>query len=269
MIRNAGVLTMTDLSPASEGALVLAGRIAERCGLQLDVLYALGLRGVPLRDAVTELQEIDQRITFIDRSVRSLIRANFPHWDHAPGPVIDVDNSPVALSRRAAQLQPPIIVLPSNWNDVRNADCQSGFSAIATISAPVLLVSSTNAIREERVVLLTAAASASHPFVRVAREWALWLQDMANDSAFSGESRLDVVAVEHTSRHHAAAALTVHEPSLVLIPKSTMDGPISGVMRAAVASFLTQHPSHILILPDSVPPPPRSEFGLPLVAAGA
>lgn len=267
MSRNAGVLTMTDLRPDSEQALVLAGRIAERCGLVLDVLYALGVRG--LFQLVPELQELDKRITSIDRSIRALIRAHFPHWDRAPGPVIDVDNGPVALLRRAAQLQPRIVVLPLSLNEVRDGDQPRDFAAAATLSAPVLLVNSTSASCGERAVLIAPAATPPHAFVRFAREWVRWLEAVGNSPLFPRELSLDVVAVEDASG--LKAGFITHEPSLILIPKSAMDEPRGGAMRAAVASLLAQHRSHVLIMPDSTPPPLRaeSELDLSLAAAGA
>ena len=270
MSRNSGVLTMTDLKPDSEQALVLAGRIAERCDLRLDVLYALGLRGLLLRDAVPELQELDQRITFIDRSVRSLIRAHFPDWDSVPGPVIDVDRGPVALGRRVAQLEPPIVALPSSRSAIRD-DGQCGFAAIATISAPVVLVSSTNGSCKERALLITAETTPSHALVRLADEWLLWFQAVSSDSVIPGEPGLDVLVMEGASQERAIADLTALERPIVLVPKSVMDGPMSSVMRAAVASFLKVQPSHVLIMPDASPPPlrPEFQFDLSLVAAGA
>ena len=270
MSRSGGVLTMTDLKRGSEQALVLAGRIAERCGLLLDVLYALGLRGLSLREAVPALQRLDQRITSIDRSVRSLLGEHFPHWDHVPGPVIDVDSAPVALIRRAAQLNPPIVVLSSSWNDGRDADRRRGVAAIATIQSPVLITGSRSTDHVERAVLLTAATP-PHALVASARDWAHWFRAVGDGSVFTREPSLDVVVVEEESPQEAIAALVRHEPSLVLIPKPAMDGARGRVMRAAVASFLEQHRAHVLILPGSVPPRlrPGTELDLALVAAGA
>lgn len=271
MSRNAGVLTMTDLRPDSEQALVLAGRIAERCGLRMDVLYALGLRGLSLRDAVPTLHDLDQRIATVVRSVRSLVRAHFPHWEQVPGPVIDVDNGPVALTRRAAQLQPPIIVLPSRWHDAQDADWSRGLAAIATISMPVLLVSRTGASCCERAVLLTMAATSTHTFVPFTHEWVRWFQAVGSGSTISDEPSIAVVAIEDSSRLQAIAAVTMHERPLVVIPKAALEGPKGGVMRTAVASFLTRQSSHVLITPDVVPPPlrPECQTDLSLVVADA
>jgi hypothetical protein len=261
---------MTDLKRDSVQALVLAGRIAERCGLLLDVLYALGLRGLSLREAVPALQRLDQRITSIDRSVRSLIGEHFPHWEHVPGPVIDVDSAPVALIRRAAQLNPPIVVLSSSWNDGRDADRRRGVAALATIPAPVLITGRSSADPVERAVLVTAATP-PQAFVASARDWVHWFHAVGDGSVFTREPSLDVVVVEDQSTQEAMAALVTHEPSLVLIPKPAMDGAMGGVMRDTVASFLAQHGAHALILPDSGPPRlrPGTELDLALVAAGA
>lgn len=271
MSRSGGVLTMTDLKRDSEQALVLAGRIAERCGLLLDVLYALGLRGLPLREAVPALQRLDQRITSIDRCVRALIGEHFPHWEHVPGPVIDVDSAPVALIRRAAQLNPPIVVLSSSWNDGRDADRRRGVAAISIIPAPVLITNGSSAVRVDRAVLLTAAAAPPQALVASARDWVHWFHAVGDGSVFIGEPSLDVVVVKEESPQGAIAALVAHEPSLVLIPKPAMDGARGGVMREAVASFLEQHRAHVLIVPDSGPPQlrPGTELDLALVAAGA
>lgn len=252
----AGILTMTDLTPGSDAALRVAGRVAEREGVEVDVLYALGLKGQPLRQAAPALARLESHIGAVDRAVREQAARLFPPALPVRGPVIDFDGSVEALRRRAGQLRPRLVVLPTG--------AQPGvFGALRLCSemipgAPILLVSPATAAPSGRVLLLVEPDVFGHELVESACCWLSWLRDVSTDG--DGECVPDVDALfvdaEPGSMLGSAtgsAAELVVLPTTVVRP-DTMQR-IIGVVADTAASVL-------LLPPDAGAPEIRREAGV-------
>lgn len=171
---------MTDLTSGSDAALRLAGRVAEREGLEVDLLYALGLKGQSLRQAAPALARLEGHIASIDRAARAQAARLFPESLPVSGPVIDFDGPVEALSRRVRQLRPELVVLP--------AGAQPGvFGALrlcseVTLRTPVLLVSQATPAASGRVLLLVEPDVFGHHLVQSACGWHSWLRGVMTDA---------------------------------------------------------------------------------------
>lgn len=252
-----GVLAVTDLNPGSaRQVLEMGGRMAERCDLELDVLYALDLRGLTLRKALPELLELDRRLASIDLAVRELIRELFPHWHRVHGPVIDVESAAAALSRRAAQLQPAVVVLPASWSDAPATGPRPvSLATIADVKSAVLIMGETRCEIDGGSLLATPTLL-SPSSIEAACEWVLWLRSVGSDAEPPDDDlRLDIVLVDNAAPGLQDPAFQAFATSLVLIPREALSGARGATVRRAVSMLLEQRTAHVLILPGS--PPPR------------
>lgn len=107
------VLVGSDLGPGSDAVVRGAAALALGSGATLHVVHALGLIGLPLREAVTSLQGgvVEQA----RHTLREQVRRVLAGCADVVVPVVDYQSPPLAILERAKSLEADLVVLGAAW----------------------------------------------------------------------------------------------------------------------------------------------------------
>lgn len=260
---SAGVLVLTDLTAASDVPLRVAGRLAEGLGCRLDVLYAMGITGRPLTEAVPVLEDLEARIGAIDRSLRAQVEAQSLSVRAGAG-VIDFDAPSVAVPRRIRQLSPHVVVLPAGEVEEACGGATDGWWCVGV--PPVLLAGGSLPVPGGRVMVVGAPEWADAVVPRSAVRWSEWLLEVWVGRVPGVAAREEIVVVDAADRARAPASWC-ESASLVVIPAPVMAGStgVREVVRAAAAAAV---PVLVVSREAADPPEPNAESDPSVVLVG-
>lgn len=129
---NPPILALSDLSSGSDAAVQLAGAFAQLFETELHVLHAMGLTHRPLRAVMPALQNLNAARQRADMALRTQLRRITPQLAASALPIVDLDDSVIALQRRSGTTRPRLVCSGPwrGWSD----------AWLTSVPAPVLTV---------------------------------------------------------------------------------------------------------------------------------
>jgi nucleotide-binding universal stress UspA family protein len=132
------VLVGSDLGPRSDAVVRGAAALALGSGAALHVVHALGMVGMPLREAVAALE------TGADRRARGALdeqlRRVLGKGSDPALPAVDFRCAPAALLERARELDPGVVVVGAGSSDAAEDPAGTPFRVAARSARPVLVL---------------------------------------------------------------------------------------------------------------------------------
>lgn len=255
--RTGGVLALTDLTPRSDAALLLAGRIAEDLGVELDIVHAMGLRSQPLARVAPVLHDIARRIADIDDAARAQVAALHPGWSRVPAPVIDFDGPADALLQRARQARPDVSVAAAGWlwNPLGWSPDAISPTLLRALPAPLLLADEVRPLDAGRVLVFADPDSFDHAWRHEASLWHASLCRAAGGTAPSASvPDVDLIFVE-TGCDSAAwmRRINTTRPDLIAVPLALLDGTAEPETGRLLAQLVAGVHAPVVFLPRGAP----------------
>ncbi|MGH7444700.1 MAG: hypothetical protein ACREKM_07480 [Longimicrobiales bacterium] len=248
------LLTVTDLTERSDAAVVWADTIARARGWDLHVAHAVSLAERERGTSTGQLLQLERAIVTADVASRAQMQRTLRRPTAALPRIIDLDGLVPAMLRRAAVLQPELIIIASGWSwdstDTR-ADALSP-AVIRRLASNLLIVRDALPPLARRIIVALDPDSLDAQIIRAAARWSHWLRE-ATAGAAHAVPDLDVVFVnDDDGPGRDLTAVIEREPAdLIVAPAAMTAAGRTGRQRDAVMEYLLAHASApVLLLRD-------------------
>ena len=182
---NKSILTMTDVSARSDGAIRCAASIAAAHGWQLNVVFAV--QDASTRGEIAQLNDtVHDAKRSADFAVRAQLRRLLGEQSSTLTPLLILADPGEALLRATAEYQPELVVLPSGCDSWRSNVLSR--HVLQRLAAPLLVTSEDHVSPPTRVVVALDPAHLDAGTIKNASHWNIWFRDLVGS-----ERRADVV----------------------------------------------------------------------------
>ncbi|HYH83295.1 MAG TPA: universal stress protein [Longimicrobium sp.] len=165
------ILAVSDLAPASDGALSAAAGLAARTGAELHVVHAMGIVGMPLREALRT--DVGRRIEDAESALAQQLRRAVPGGLVLAGRAIDFHGVRDTVPCRARETEADLVVFgaadPRTPEGTRHLHPLHEIAGVAAV--PCLLVRDSLVHPPVRVLLPLSAAEIGEGVLAGACDW--------------------------------------------------------------------------------------------------
>lgn len=253
------VLALTDLTARSDAALVWADSVAAACGWSLHVAHAVELADRELARTGDDLHRVHHAIVTADAAARAQLQRTLGERAALTERVIDLDGAWPAMQRRAAVLQPALMVLPRVVFSADDAFDSAGRNhALAQIQCDVLLVDDSAPSDARHMVAILHQVTLDARTIQCAGRWSHILKHAIASSSIASTPALELVLLADDGS--LPPALQEPAPDLVIIPGTLLsrDEP-DGSMFWSLRKMLRETSAPVLVLRGE----PQVQPGLP------
>lgn len=222
MIRRKPILTISDLSQASEPALRFSGSLAHILGADLQVIHGVGLMRRPLRSVLPALGQLSATIDAAEQTLISQIRRTVPRGIAVRSPAVELDDADTIVRRYTQELEPMVIVAPHLWEcaPASGARAMKSPFALSRRAPPTVVVRGERAVTRDHVVVVSSIETFSAEVIEGAGRWAFWLERVYGPGRARGPDFEVVLVDEQPAAQTVAERLLDAKTDLIVVDRS-------------------------------------------------
>jgi hypothetical protein len=222
MIRRKPILTISDLSHASEPALRFSGSLAHILGADLQVIHGVGLLRRPLRSVLPALGQLSATIDSAEQMLISQIRRTVPRGISVRAPAVELDDADTIIRRYTQELEPMVIVAPHLWEcaPASGARAMKSPFALSRRAPPTVVVRGERTGTRDHVMVVSSVEAFRADVIEDAGRWAFWLERVYGSGRPRGPDFEVVLVDEQAPRASVAERLMNAKTDLIVVDRS-------------------------------------------------